>query len=567
VAGLVPQQDLEPDREAGPAGWVATGPDPQFFLDSPLPAGWLRVRLQMISEVRGWLELSSRGNGGRTEVEWVRQAAAGEAVRGDFFLYLRRPARGLRFDPLDGPGKFRLEALQVTPVPARVALLHALGRKLRILLRHRLVGRCVWNALGLLRRGRFGELVSKLQGGLQDCQPRGTAAAPPSDPCQQVMEFARVRPVLDRPFDVIYVLNGAGLSGGAKVVLEHASRLYARGHNVRVYYRTGALDWFARPVPSTRFADLESLRRGLARFRGIKVATWYETAPWVAESLRPGDRGYYLVQDVEECYGSTRREAGAALRTYALGLKPLTLGLWVHRQLTGRFGLAPARLGMGLDFDIFQPRPVPREPHLLMTPARTWSGGGRAGVHLKGWDTAREVVLRCHRLEPRTRLATFSIEDRHPLTKDLAHVHFAAASDRKLSELYSRAGVFLLTSRHEGFGLTAAEAMACGCPVVASRAQGNEEFCLDGFTALTAPADDVGQLARHCLRLQSDPALAAELGRNGRAFIARYTWDLVIDRLEREFRREPPRPEARASEREQPASAALWAGEAVLRGS
>ena len=55
-----------------------------------------------------------------------------------------------------------------------------------------------------------------------------------------------------------------------------------------------------------------------------------------------------------------------------------------------------------------------------------------------------------------------------------------------------------------------------------------------------APAGDVEQLARHCLTLQSDPAFAAELGENGRRFILNYTWDGVIDRLEREFLRSSP---------------------------
>jgi GT2 family glycosyltransferase len=77
--------------------------------------------------------------------------------------------------------------------------------------------------------------------------------------------------------------------------------------------------------------------------------------------------------------------------------------------------------------------------------------------------------------------------------------------------------------------------MACGCPVVATFAQGNEEFCIDGDTALMAPAGDVELLARHCRTLQSNPALAAELGDSGRRFILDYTWDRVIDRLERDF--------------------------------
>jgi GT2 family glycosyltransferase len=127
------------------------------------------------------------------------------------------------------------------------------------------------------------------------------------------------------------------------------------------------------------------------------------------------------------------------------------------------------------------------------------------------------------------------MEDRPQCAGVQPHEHFKAPPDGMLAKLYSQAGLYLLTSTHEGFGLTAAEAMACGCPVVATYAQGNEEFCIDGQTALMAPAGDVERLARHCLTLQNDRRLAAELCDNGRRLILDYTWDRVIDRLEHEF--------------------------------
>jgi GT2 family glycosyltransferase len=52
---------------------------------------------------------------------------------------------------------------------------------------------------------------------------------------------------------------------------------------------------------------------------------------------------------------------------------------------------------------------------------------------------------------------------------------------------------------------------------------------------LTAPAGDVEALARKCRELQANPKFARELGQNARSFILNYTWDRVIDRLEREF--------------------------------
>ncbi len=96
----------------------------------------------------------------------------------------------------------------------------------------------------------------------------------------------------------------------------------------------------------------------------------------------------------------------------------------------------------------------------------------------------RNAVMRCLEINPRTTLTTFSVEERREFPKELPHVHLQLPSDQTLVKLYNKAGLYLLTSTHEGFGLTAAEAMACACPVVATYAQGNEEYCIDGYTAL-----------------------------------------------------------------------------------
>lgn len=52
-------------------------------------------------------------------------------------------------------------------------------------------------------------------------------------------------------------------------------------------------------------------------------------------------------------------------------------------------------------------------------------------------------------------------------------------SEQDLPHLYSEAAAFVFTSLYEGFGLPPLEAMACGCPVVASNAASLLEVCGD----------------------------------------------------------------------------------------
>src|SRR5207249_1975898 len=179
--------------------------------------------------------------------------------------------------------------------------------KLAAVRRYGLFKRALTNGVGLLLRGRFDEFLRKLHDGLHWSQTSERVIHRVTPSPRHPVTPSSGHSVI-RKLDIVYVLKGAGLCGGVKVVLEHARRLHARGHNASIYYLEGTLDWFKPAVPAVHFSSPDALRAALRHFRGIKVATWHETAPWVADSLRPGDRGYYLIQDIEDCYGTTEEE-------------------------------------------------------------------------------------------------------------------------------------------------------------------------------------------------------------------------------------------------------------------
>lgn len=93
--------------------------------------------------------------------------------------------------------------------------------------------------------------------------------------------------------------------------------------------------------------------------------------------------------------------------------------------------------------------------------------------------------------------------------------------------------IYVQPSRREPFGLAAAEASACGLPVVASAVGGLHQIVRDEITGLLVPPEQPAALAAALARLLDDPALARRLGAAGRAYVRR-TFDIeaVVERLD-----------------------------------
>jgi len=79
----------------------------------------------------------------------------------------------------------------------------------------------------------------------------------------------------------------------------------------------------------------------------------------------------------------------------------------------------------------------------------------------------------------------------------------------------------VMPSRWEGFGLAAAEAMACSLPVIASDVPGLRDLVTPGRTGVLVERNDAVALAEAIEDLVGDAARRQAMGQAGRARIAK----------------------------------------------
>jgi len=320
---------------------------------------------------------------------------------------------------------------------------------------------------------------------------------------------------------IAYLLPDVAISGGTAIVFHHANRMARRGHEVRVA-STGVVNqapWFPRQsVPVVRPADLPA-------DLDMLVATSWPTVFEVAS--RPArSKGYFVQADETTFYKPGSPLFHAALLSYLMNVRFLTVATWLKQWLRESFGKDAVVIPNAIDPEMFYPAAVAEArtgtPRILIEGAFAIPSKGMRealeatrGIDAEVWCVSSygkpDSGVRCNRF-----LGRVPVE--------------------KMREVYSSCDILLKLSKSESFGLPPLEMMACGGVCVVSRIKGHEEYVKDGENGLMVAPDDIEGARSAVRRLIEDRELRQRLRANGLRTAAMRTWEPAIDRLEECFR-------------------------------
>lgn len=350
--------------------------------------------------------------------------------------------------------------------------------------------------------------------------------------------------------------------GGAmqRRAVELAVRQRARGHTVRLYstgprtetiYHSGVEVRFIKPWTGMRIGLIELQVRAiwdLIREREAVDVMHFHGQPEGAVLARPlgalnllsFDYFYFRRGLRGPVYQVYRRMIGAF--DVLLPVSRFSQdGARVYWKLQGEDSLV---LYNGVNTEQFRPDPAAGEAERnrleLSGPIVLYVG--RVNEQ-KGTDTLLDAFRTVHDNLPEARLVVvgpidqFGGGDRRdtpwPARIEAAGgLYLGAIEEERLAGIYNMADVFVMpTKEHEMFGMAAAEAQACGKPVVASDHGGLTEVvppeCGGRF-----PVGDSRRLADLVLSLLANPDRRAAAASFSLANAQRFAWSVIEERLE-----------------------------------
>lgn len=321
------------------------------------------------------------------------------------------------------------------------------------------------------------------------------------------------------------------------------------------------------------YAHLPEFTEALVRFAAQEcilyslVHSHYWLSGWVAHELQqrwrlPAVHMFHTLGHMKNAVAASSQEMEPHLRIRVeeqvvqwadclVAASPLE-----KAQLTWLYGADPSRIRVipaGVDTERFRPIPVdvakarigiPQERKLILYVGRI--------EPLKGIETlfraiailAKETPCLCDNIcisiiggEGENTDATRSAEEeRLRELREQLELHdlvtFLGSKDQDaLPYYYSAAYVVVVPSYYESFGMVAVEAMACGVPVIASKAGGLMYTIQDGLTGLLFPANSPNALAEKLCLLLDEPDLRDKMGENARQWAQRFGWATIADQV------------------------------------
>jgi glycosyltransferase involved in cell wall biosynthesis len=335
--------------------------------------------------------------------------------------------------------------------------------------------------------------------------------------------------------------------GGLRIIYEYATRLSQRGWQVNVIHP-------ARLRAEQR-SFIKKLFFWIAFYKNLLLGSflpkkWFQITPnvkmlWVPDlsekyipdadyiiacpvqvssivnsyGPRKGKK-YYFIQHFEDWVISSREVE----KTWKLPLKKMVIAKWLLEKAT-QLGEVAIYIPNGLDFSSFG---IDVFFHNRKTKTIFFLSHF---LPFKGTIFAIDAVKKIKDIYPETTVFSYGVDER-PLSFPDFITYYKNPSQKKIRALYNQSQVFLSPSLSEGWPLPPAEAMLCGCLVIATDINGHREYIFDNENGILCIPKSSDSLVEKISWVFNNPEKAESIAIHARESLKKFDWDSRVSLFE-----------------------------------
>jgi len=321
------------------------------------------------------------------------------------------------------------------------------------------------------------------------------------------------------------------LFGGVRRYIELGNIFTARGCKFTIFTPDGAPPaWMKYDGGVSTLAELPSYRPD------VMITGTPEYARYLDESAAPV-KIFYL--QIEDAAGEREivRSGRYRVMVNSSGLASRVRKLYGIEPLDGRGGINPDLFRPTGRGSIPAPVPVSRGERPFRVICYGRISRPRKGTRLVA-EAAESLAGRNRRIELHLfdSYTTDAVDPRIGFDPGFPCRFYLNLPQDGMAAMYGAADLFVSAEKRAGWCNTAAEAAACGLPLVCTKS-GTEDFAIDGRNAIVIPRRNVSLLRKAMKRIYDEPGLGEAMGGESAEIMKAYTWEKVCDRMELDFRK------------------------------
>lgn len=331
-------------------------------------------------------------------------------------------------------------------------------------------------------------------------------------------------------------------AGGFRIMYEYANRLADKGYQVHLTYPIATphmkyrfpylVRWLMSKVekfntnkwfdfnPAINMSYVPSVKEEYINDADIIICTWWATVLETSKLSEKKGKKINLIQGFENWEG----HEDLLFKSYDLpNMNNVTVSSYLEKVVK-RYTQKPAYLiHNAISETIFSLRtPIAqRSPNSIIM---TYSS-----QEIKGSEYGLAAIKQVKETHPNLKVDLFGV---CPAPENLPSWIKYHRNPSNLCELYNQNSIILSNSITEGFSLTAAEGMFCGCALICTDIPGHREYAIDRDNALLVEPKNTEDIVSKINYLLDNNKERIRIAENGNKVIQRFEWKSSIQKMD-----------------------------------
>lgn len=350
---------------------------------------------------------------------------------------------------------------------------------------------------------------------------------------------------------ILFLLPGGEAGGGANVVIQESMALLKMGIEVTFLNTESNRSSYEKTygdinIPVIWMKSYAEFDYKLAKGYDVVVCTLFRTVEYckfLDKYEKP--KVVYYIQDYEPYFiqeeivdgDYDHEEYEKAVKSYTLmqNCINVTKTQWNRDEVKKNTGAESIILGPSFNNKLFMPRAAQENRRIVVT-AMLRPSTVRRGPQMT-YDVLRQLGLK---YKNKIDIRVFGSDPEHDMRseifytrqeRDFSYTNYGLTTPEQTAGILAESDVFLDLSQFQAMGLTAMEAMACGCAVVVPQNGGTGCFARHEENCLVIDTLDFDTCVKNAERLIDDWSLRDKLRRQAYKDIAEYYPEKVAERL------------------------------------